>query len=347
MTDKQEEHALGGTAIKPAGWDRTGWEAFSYMLYNPETGEVLTRTPLSWFKITLFYCVYYSCLAGFWIASLYIFFQTLPYAEEGPKWKKDYSIIGSNPGVGLRPHNSDERIDSQMFVLKEGDDSIWPSHPEGEGDTNADYARRMEKFLKVYTEPARGYNDFPLSKLGDCADKPYGYVQTNVSGVVSPVAPCIFVKLNTIWDWEPETVGSDYLNPHEKDEDGNPTPLPENLKKHIESIEAEGGDVNQIWIDCGGRYAADKEALEGLQYFPPSRGLPVRYFPYQGKGKYDEITKKYEHNYHSPLVAIKVHPKITGQLIHIQCKAYYNNVLHSSKDKMGLVNFEVQIKRDT
>merc|ERR1711971_826214 len=48
----EEIQKLGGTAIKPVGWDRTGWEAFQYMLYNPDTGEVLTRTPLSWLKIT-------------------------------------------------------------------------------------------------------------------------------------------------------------------------------------------------------------------------------------------------------------------------------------------------------
>ena len=55
----EEIQKLGGTAIKPVGWDRTGWEAFQYMLWNPDTGEILTRTPLSWLKITVFYCIYY------------------------------------------------------------------------------------------------------------------------------------------------------------------------------------------------------------------------------------------------------------------------------------------------
>jgi hypothetical protein len=32
---------------------RKGCEAFRYLLYNPETGEILTRTPLSWFKVGL------------------------------------------------------------------------------------------------------------------------------------------------------------------------------------------------------------------------------------------------------------------------------------------------------
>jgi hypothetical protein len=37
------KQALGGTAIKPVGWDRTGWEAFKYLLYDPSTGAILTR----------------------------------------------------------------------------------------------------------------------------------------------------------------------------------------------------------------------------------------------------------------------------------------------------------------
>ena len=51
-----------------AGWDRTGWEAFRYMIYDGENGTILTRflrkvqtketspsrTHLSWPKIRLF-----------------------------------------------------------------------------------------------------------------------------------------------------------------------------------------------------------------------------------------------------------------------------------------------------
>ena len=51
---------LGGTAIKPV--ERHGWEAIKYFFYNPDTGEVITRTPMSWLLITVFYVIYYSCL---------------------------------------------------------------------------------------------------------------------------------------------------------------------------------------------------------------------------------------------------------------------------------------------
>merc|ERR1712029_1219429 len=152
----QEIQKLGGTAIKPVGWDRTGWEAFQYMLWNPDTGEVLTRTPLSWLKITVFYCIYYSCLAGFWIACMNIFFATLPENMDGPKWQQADSIIGVNPGVGLRPRNTDARIDSQMFVLEQGDTNIHMSEHEGKGDLNADYVARTDKFLEVYADKDMG-----------------------------------------------------------------------------------------------------------------------------------------------------------------------------------------------
>merc|ERR1712002_599532 len=212
--------ALGGTAIKPEGWDRTGWESFKYTLYDPKAGTILTRTPLSWLKITVFYCIYYSCLAGFWIACLNVFFATLPEVHDGPRWLQADSIIGVNPGVGLRPRNTDARIDSQMFVLRQGDTNTHQSEQEGEGDLNADYVARTDKFLKNYeTTDSDGrpikmgkrrnadgeeesYPTFSLSQLGDCSKaNNYGYVVKDAKDLVKP---CIFIKLNTIWGWTPK-----------------------------------------------------------------------------------------------------------------------------------------------
>jgi len=102
---------LGGTAIKPV--ERHGWEAVRYFVHNPETGAFFSRTPKSWFLITLFYLVYYSCLAGFWYGMLQVFFLSLN--EDTPKWMKEESIIGVNPGMGVRPRQADPRIDSSMF----------------------------------------------------------------------------------------------------------------------------------------------------------------------------------------------------------------------------------------
>merc|ERR1712210_46047 len=298
----EEIQKLGGTAIKPVGWDRTGWEAFQYMLYNPDTGEVLTRTPLSWLKITVFYCIYYCFLAGFWIACLNVFFATLPDAHDGPRWLQEDSIIGVNPGVGLRPRNTDARIDSQMFVLRQSDTNTHQSENGGEGDLNADYN--------------------------------YGYVVPNKMSKSNTTTPCIFIKLNTIWGWVPKPYDCD----KEKGEDSEGRCLPD-IEKHLAK---QGADKNNfVYINCRGRYAADQEALAGgLKYFPENQGLPISYFPYVGKGV------GAGGNYHAPLVAVKITPKkgSEGQLIHIECRAYYDGVKHITKTKEGMVMFELQIK---
>jgi len=330
---------LGGTAIKPVGWDRTGWEAFKYMLYDPDNGTVLTRTPLSWLKITVFYLIYYSLLTAFWIACLVIFFQTLPADEAGPRWKLDSGLIGKNPGVGLRPRNSDSRIDSQMFVLQDGDTNRNPSHPEGEGDLNADYARRVEKFMEVYQKdpsPADeggfpGYQKFDPSTLGDCGTFPYGYVAAGEGGKVKP---CIFIKLNNIWDWNPEKVECG-KNEEGEDQDECPEKFKEFKDKQT--------DQDNIWIDCHGRNAADQEQLkDGITYHPATRSIPLKYFPYVG-AKVPEGGDKDKVGYHPPLVAIQVEPRTPGQLVHVECRAYYRGVVHETRDKLGLVQFEVQV----
>ena len=50
--------------------------------------------------------------------------------------------------------------------------------------------------------------------------------------------------------------------------------------------------------------------------------------------------------YEVPLVYIQVDPATAGQLVHVECRAYYRGVRHDKKDKLGLVQFELQIIND-
>ena len=237
-----------------------------------------------------------------------------------------------------------------MFVLRQGDTNTHQSEQEGEGDLNADYVARTDKFLKNYeTTDSDGrpikmgkrrnadgeeesYPTFSLSQLGDCSKaNNYGYVVKDAKDLVKP---CIFIKLNTIWGWVPKPYDCD----KEKGEDSEGRCLPD-IEKHLAK---QGADKNNfVYINCRGRYAADQEALaDGLQYFPENQGLPISYFPYVGKGA------GAGGNYHAPLVAVKITPKkgSEGQLIHIECRAYYDGVKHITKTKEGMVMFELQIK---
>jgi len=343
MGKQEDAQLLGGTAIKPKGWDRKGMEAFKYLLYNPETGEILTRTPLSWLKIIVFYIIYYSCLAGFWAACLCVFFLTIPEKDLGPRWQQDR--IGKNPGVGLRPGPTDKRIDSQMFFLNSSDAS-YESSEGGEGDRNIDYAVRMRNNIEKYyskqynnnqyedhsplqlcsenmqRQPGDSACKFDFSTLKECANFPHGFLNDGDSkvGGESKVEPCVFLKLNKIYDWQPEAITVE--------EAENENEMTDELKEIIKTE----SDKNQIWFDCKGRFAADKEALD-MTFYPSSQGIPLKYFPFQG-GYYEP-----------PLVAVKLHTTAVNQLIHVECRAWYAGVHHSTRDKAGMVMFEVILNK--
>merc|ERR1711970_1005402 len=301
-----DAHLLGGTAIKPVGWDRKGMEAFKYMLYNPDTGEILTRTPLSWALITGFYIIYYGLLVCFWAACLNIFFLTLPEPENGPRWQQDR--IGKTPGVGMRPHPTDERIDSQMFYLKRSDPDENPTNSLGEGDKNIDYAVRLRNYREKHYNDSKG----PLGTEGECS--------ANIVRAENQ-DPCKF-------DFE----GFDECDQYPygftiKGEDLNA--MTDGLKKIIESGEV----TDQIWIDCKGRNAADQEHVK-FTYYPATQGIPIKYFPYMGG------------NYQAPVVAVQLNlnnPKDFGQLIHVECRAWYKDLKHNARDKKGMFMFEMML----
>jgi len=375
---------IGGTAIKPPGWDRKGLEAFKYFLYNPDTGEVLSRTPLSWAKITAFYIVYYSCLAAFWIACLQIFFLTLP--EGRPKWEAGSSLIGMDPGVGMQPHTSDKNIASSLFILDTKDVKTIPTNKwgiKGEGELMIDVSTRLDMFMATYkndtfhnkadydnckanngldsvTELLRDISALnatieeglvnnrkeeglmeerdrlqktlnnmyckydPAVHLGDCANSPYGF--KSVDGTINP---CFFIKLNKIFGFKPQGISKADLDSDDqmKLDERVYKEMPDDIRNAITDDSAD-----KVYFDCQGRFPADREGMK-LEFFPAHKSISIsKHFPYMGG------------NYQSPLLAVKVIPEIKDQLLHIECRVWYRDVQHVSKDKSGLTQFEVMIQ---
>ena len=51
MAEANKQHILGGTAIKPK--ERHGWERVRYILYNPETGQILSRFEIHFYSVCM------------------------------------------------------------------------------------------------------------------------------------------------------------------------------------------------------------------------------------------------------------------------------------------------------
>jgi len=336
VDEKKDKKVVGATAMKPD--KKEGLAGFLEFLYNKKNGTVMGRTGKSWAKITVFYIIYYSCLAGFWAAMLAVFWTTLDMDK--PKWVAGNGLIGDRPGIGVRPSQSPENVGSSVMYLH----SDWT--PEDSvrdklNNNNLGYATRLEDFFKRYvdcksesesevckskkavdcddkdnTVAAKDGNfcNFPLAELGDCAKWPYGYG--------SPFKPCVFLKLNRIYNLT--------LDPLQ---DSNEPELKGSSDELIAFVDKQEPKEPFVW--CEGEYPADRDLLAGkTEYFPKAQTFPLKYFPM--------LTKDQDQN---TMVALQFSDLPVGRMVQVICKVYYKNVVHQKKTKSGLVQFQLFVEK--
>ena len=186
-----------------------------------------------------------------------LFLQTVDY--DIPKWQTTNGIIGKSPGLGLRPGQPKDLIDSSLIVFNyqsEVDDNDIPGWKGWAERTTAfleEYKNATAQNLGKQCEGAgeAGKADkehgckFPLSELGACGKGNFGYD----SGT-----PCIFLKLNRIYGLNNE--------PYEEPTAEMPNALKERIKKQP--------NKKQVWVNCEPKYPADQEMLKTVKYFPAS-----------------------------------------------------------------------------
>jgi len=295
----KEAIPIGCSAIKPV--ERHGWEAVSWFLYDKNTGAIMGRTPLSWLLITIFYIIYYACLAGFWAVMLIIFFQFID--EKEPMWQQDR--IGRSPALGVRPGQDWDNIDSSMLIFNKEqpkDGKTIPGYEQWVGRTN--------EFLEKQGYINKGVRHEKLKNLGECSgeqDPSFGY---------SKGTPCVLLKLNKIYGLK-----HDYYNKSIED-------MPKELQKRID----EATDKKQVWVACTGENPADQESMGDFTYFPKDGGFSHTNYPY--------INQK---DYLSPLVAVKFKNPPVGQFLHIECRAWAENINYHRRDRVGIAHFELMI----
>jgi sodium/potassium-transporting ATPase subunit beta len=100
--------------------------------------------------------------------------------------------------------------------------------------------------------------------------------------------PCIFLKLNKIYNWAP-----DYY----KDSNDLNDLMPESLKAHIKKYGSDRKNSEVVWVSCEGENPADIENLgTDVKYYSlgGEQGFLGTYFPYINT-----------QNYLQPLVAVQ------------------------------------------
>ncbi|KAG5677059.1 hypothetical protein PVAND_006843 [Polypedilum vanderplanki] len=294
------------------------WDGFKQFLWNSDTKQFMGRTSGSWLRILIFYIIFYIVLAIFFVTMFFIFGSTL--TKERPKYELKESLIGTNPGLGFRPMPPESNVESTL---------IW--YQKDNPDNSKYWVEEIDRFLEGFkgnsTDRVDCRNSPPevgkicnvnLDAFKPCISKEnYGYEQGR---------PCIFLKLNKIYNWEPEY----YNNSKQLAEN-----MPKTLVKHIEDRQNKKKNTEVVWVSCEGENPADIENLgNSIDYYSLSgeQGFLGNYFPF--------LSTK---GYLQPLVAVQFKSVKPGVLINIECKAWAKNIKHDRTDRRGSVHFELMI----
>ncbi|KAK0159749.1 hypothetical protein PV327_010829 [Microctonus hyperodae] len=296
---------------------RTRWQIFKNCLYNPEENTILTRTKRQWGITGLFYIVFFSGLSVLFAICMKAMLATL--SDERPRYILDESLIGTNPGLAIRPMD-----DSGLFISYSSSNETQVKY----------WIDLIDKFLEDYKNSSRLINggrnqqicnykqkarkgmtcNVDVSDWGPCTSEE-GYGFNNSS-------PCIFIKLNKIIGWTPQVYN---------DTNELPPEMPESLVKKINSLNG-SSESNTIWLSCKGRKAHDDEAIGEIEYYPSTQGFPSFYYPYENIP-----------GYLSPLVAVHFRRPQRNKEIYIECRAWAKNIKHDVREQFGVVLFHLLI----
>lgn len=189
VTEDQQQRDL---LLRPP--DKTLKEKFRDLFWDPKKKTCLTRTPINWLSITIYYFIFLTIVIFLFLLTLFIVYFLVNV--DRPQYVLKDSPIGSTPVLSVFPFDDE-------FSM------IWL-------DSNRPYKSYVEKInknLKDYNSTSS--KSFNISDLGDCGKSPFGYDKKT---------PCIFFRMTRLLFWTP--------NPYRVDDD-LPKDVPSDVKKLI------------------------------------------------------------------------------------------------------------------
>jgi sodium/potassium-transporting ATPase subunit beta len=337
--------------------------------YNPKYLEVCGRDGLAWAKIAIFYFVWAMFLAGLFASFVGIFMAIVD--KRIPPYRGNSSAIAldtsrPNPGknkknlnkffykflsgLGFRP-----QLGVQQTLIK-----YRSSHRDSYGYRHGwgPYKEQLDQFLAYYTEADVQYqqqidcNGVPIESLrpqfhlGKSCRFDINMFKNRHSPCVTQRNfeydrghPCVLLKLNKIYDWEPITYQNAAQVPEQfKGKFIKDNYLCKNYVKYLAIWASEFSDY--VLVQCAGENTVDRDFIFEIEYFSQMNttaigGFHRNFFPFLNQD-----------GYRSPLLFVYFKKIETNVLINVECRAYAQNIDNndSIEYKRGSVHFELIVE---
>lgn len=273
-------------------------------------------------KLLVFYAFFYSFLAAFWAAYMYIFFASQKYDKL--MLTLDDSLIGTVPGTTFRP------IDGSLAKIVINTKSVG-RQVDQLIDVLAPYHAPFDRDDNPHVENCTGdavASDRDNFCYFDIAQLPAECTAQHQFGLADG-RPCIMLRLNRIFAWRPEPYNAADLNE---------TSLPPVVREDF-GRRREGSRL--IYLTCEGRTSADVSNLDGGEvhgnnssniFYHPHQGVEYRYFPYRDQP-----------GYLSPFVFVQFVRPARGVDIGVECRWWARNIHHDATVAHGALHFKLRI----
>ncbi|XP_072235457.1 sodium/potassium-transporting ATPase subunit beta-1b [Leuresthes tenuis] len=297
----------------PSNKDDGGWKKF---VWDSEKGELLGRTGGSWFKIMLFYVIFYGCLAGIFIGTIQALLLTL--SDYKPTWQDRVAP----PGLSHTPRSEKSEVSfnpkdvetylpytkalTEFLANYNDDDQKDQMKFEDCGEEPAEYKNRGELESDMGTRKACRFSRTTLGPCSGLEDPDFGFKEGK---------PCLIVKLNRIVNFRPKPPTSNDSIPEEAQPKVQPNVIP---------------------LFCTHKREEDAGKIGEIKYHGIGGGFPLQYYPYYGK--------RLHPHYLQPLVALQFTNLTQNTELRIECKVFGGNIYYNDKDRyQGRFDIKIQV----
>jgi len=324
-------------------------DALKEFLWDSETKTVMGRSAASWFKITVFYCIYYTCIGFFAIACLNGYrgeFVIEPSAENGAPTIQ--TRVGT-PGLSMSPGAEIMTIKADRSGISQNIDKVY---------------NKLSNTRMYEDDEIKSQEEAIFKNLGDCSVLCEEGETCPMTNAYKNGEPCVFFQVNKVINWQPYEMAS--LNAvYNTPRFGENSVISDAVAKQGDKFEQ-----GQIYLTCFDRDWARQQGQSEAQnqkekvlVDSPNQRFDTLFYSSDLVAEGDSEAKTYGvYKYKTwpikdsnaafetlnPFVAaqIKVKEEYLNQQINVACQVYAGNMSPNEKYGLAYTAFQLTVESE-